>query len=85
METWYLLEDGSVADPADVKPDEHGVLRCGEVAAVMRSPGVPMTRSVNADAERAKKKPPPPPKTPPAAPRRDVQAEPPTSRPYRTR
>jgi hypothetical protein len=55
-ETWYVLEDDSVADPQHVLADKDGALRHASGAAVkMRSPGVPMTRSVDADKERAKR------------------------------
>lgn len=47
-ETWYVLEDGSVVNPSEVTND-NGILshKSGKVA--MRSPGVPMSRSVLLD------------------------------------
>lgn len=55
QETWYVLEDGSSADPKDVAPDAAGVLRHKSgMAVAMRSPGVPSSRGVDPDVERAK-------------------------------
>jgi hypothetical protein len=55
LETWYILEGGGVADPAEVSTDEAGRLvhSSGELVA-MRGPGVPLSRSVDAEAERHK-------------------------------
>lgn len=54
-ETWYVLEDGSVADPIEVAPDNDGALRhIGGKAVAMRRHDCPSSRSVDADAERAK-------------------------------
>lgn len=56
-ETWYVLEDGRVADPSECGPDVEGVLtHVGGVKVAMRLPNCPMSRSVDADAERAKAK-----------------------------
>jgi hypothetical protein len=45
-DTWYVLEDGSKADPNDVTPDDSGVLRNkGGVAVAMRG-SVPHTSGV---------------------------------------
>lgn len=54
-EPWYVLEDGTRADPTDVEPDDSGVLRHNKSgkAVAMRSPGVPMTSG--ADAKKAMK------------------------------
>lgn len=53
-ETWYVLEDGNVVDPGEVAPDESGVLRHKNGAAVAMRGDVPSTRGVDADEERAK-------------------------------
>lgn len=57
-ETWYVLEDGSVADPRDVVPDEAGVLRHSKsgVAVAMRG-DAHSSRGVDPEEERAKAKP----------------------------
>jgi hypothetical protein len=53
--TWYVLEDGTSADPAEVSPDEKGVLRHKSGAAVaMRDTDTPRARSVDVEEERAK-------------------------------
>ena len=54
-QTWYVLEDGSVADPAEVAPDKNGVLRHRRGAVAMRG-DVPSTRGVDPEEERAKAK-----------------------------
>lgn len=60
-ETWYVLEDGSVADPNECACDEAGVLRHQSGAAVAMNGHVPKSRGVDdADAERAKAKEPAP-------------------------
>lgn len=52
--TWYVLEDGSAADPSDVSPDKEGVLRHrGGMAVAMRG-DVPRSRSVDVEAEMKK-------------------------------
>lgn len=54
-ETWYLLEDGTVADPNDVAPDEQGALRHKTGVAVAMRGAVPHTTGVDdAEAERAR-------------------------------
>lgn len=64
--TWYVLEDETVADPADVAPDDQGVLRTKEGKAVAMRNGVPRSRGVDperansADAAPTKTDPPPP-------------------------
>lgn len=57
-ETWYLLKDGTYADPSECSTGEDGVLRHknGMEVAMRDNPNVPSTRSVDADAERAKGK-----------------------------
>ena len=46
--TWYVLEDGSPVDPAEVSPRADGRLvhASGKLIA-MRSPDCPMTRGVD--------------------------------------
>lgn len=53
-ETWYVLEDGSIADPNDVLTDEKGKLAHRDGVAVAMRGDIPHSRSVDADAERAK-------------------------------
>ena len=55
-ETWYVLEDGSVADQADVYHDGTRLRHKGGVAVAMRG-DVPSSRSVDPEAERAKAQP----------------------------
>ena len=55
-ETWYVLEDGSVADQADVYHDGTGLRHKDGVAVAMRG-DVPSSRSVDPDEERAKARP----------------------------
>jgi hypothetical protein len=48
METWYVLEDGSFADPRDVAIGADGILRHNDgVAVAMRSAGVPRSRGMS--------------------------------------
>jgi len=55
IETWYELEDGRVVDPNECVSDAKGVLTHSSGAKVaMRFPDCPMSRSVDADRERAK-------------------------------
>lgn len=57
-ETWYVLEDGAVADPNDVAPDEAGALRHKSGIAVALRGAVPHTIGVDdAEAERARQEP----------------------------
>lgn len=73
-ETWYVLEDGTVADPSECAPDEYGVLRHkGGVAVALRE-NVPRSRSVDPDDEHGK----------PKHKSRELKAEAP-KKPYRTR
>lgn len=53
-ETWYVLEDGTAADPNEVAPDEAGVLRHKNGAAVAMRGQVPSSRGVDPVEERAK-------------------------------
>ncbi len=55
-ETWYVLEDGSVADPADVYHDGAGLRHKNGIAVAMRG-DVPSSRSVDFEEERAKAQP----------------------------
>lgn len=71
-ETWYVLEDGSVADPAEVATDNGGVLRHASGVAVAMKGQVPSSRGVDPDEERAKVK------------GRDMKPEP-AKRGYKTR
>lgn len=52
-ETWYVLEDGRVADPNDVVTDEKGTLAHKDGLAVAMRGDIPHSRSVDADVERA--------------------------------
>lgn len=53
-ETWYVLENGNVADPNECAPDEAGkMVHSSGVAVAMRG-HVPSSRGVDADEERAK-------------------------------
>jgi hypothetical protein len=62
METWYVLEDGAVADPRDVSPDAGGVLRHKSGVAVAMRGDVPSSRSVDPNQERTKSQPKPKPR-----------------------
>lgn len=59
IETWYVMDDNSVADPSAVAPDAKGVLRHKDGRAVAYRPdGLgPRTRSVDPAEEAAKAKP----------------------------
>lgn len=52
-ETWYVLEDDTVADPKDVAPDESGVLRHKDGQAVAMGPYGPRSRGVDVEAREA--------------------------------
>jgi hypothetical protein len=54
METWYVMEDGSCGDPREIEIGSDGVLRHRDGRAVAMAPHGPRSRSVDADAERAK-------------------------------
>lgn len=83
METWYVLEDGSAADPRSVVRGEDGRLRHKDGRKVDYRPHGPRSRSVDPSAERAKAPPPAP--QPPAAPAaKEMKPEEPKSR-YVTR
>lgn len=51
-ETWYVLETGRAVSPSEVQRDADGRLTHADGAVAMRG-DVPMTRSVNPEAERA--------------------------------
>jgi len=53
-ETWYVLEDGSVVDPAEVSPGQGESLVHRSGVRVARRGDVPSTRSIIPDEERAK-------------------------------
>lgn len=55
-ETWYVLEDGKVADPADVGHDDAGNLVHKSGVPVARRGDAYSSRSVDPDEERAKGK-----------------------------
>jgi hypothetical protein len=52
-ETWYLLEDGSVADPREVSPDAAGKLRHKNGVYVAMRGDAYSSRGVDPEAERA--------------------------------
>lgn len=49
IETWYVLEDGSVADPREVAPDERGRLVHKSGVAVAVGPHGPRSRGVDTE------------------------------------
>lgn len=53
-DTWYVLEDGSVADPSECAPDDNGRLRHKGGAAVAMRGDAYSSRGVDPDQERAK-------------------------------
>lgn len=63
-DTFYVLEDGSKADPNDVAPDDKGALRHKSGVAVAMRGSVPRTSGVG----------PEPAKTAPAAKDREMKA-----------
>jgi hypothetical protein len=61
-ETWYVLADGTPADPAEVAPGADGVLRHKSGVAVAYGPHGPRSRGMSADdiaAARAAREAPP--------------------------
>lgn len=54
QETWYVLEDGTFADPNEVAPDDAGTLRHKDGLAVAMRGQVPHSRGVDPEEERAK-------------------------------
>lgn len=58
-ETWYKLENGAVADPADVSPGDDGRLVHSSGVAVAMKGGVPSSIGVDPEVERAKASPAP--------------------------
>jgi hypothetical protein len=81
-ETWYVLEDDTVADPREVSADKAGILRHSNGLAVQMRGDVPRSRGVDPDRERAGRSAPKPPDAKPAA--KDVAAEKPKGG-YKTR
>src|SRR5215217_3829912 len=57
-ETWYVLENGFLADPADVSAGDDGrLVNSDGVLVALRTSGVPLSYGVDdADAERAAQK-----------------------------
>lgn len=55
-ETWYVLEDGSVASPSEVAPDAKGMLRHKSGEAVAMRGDAYSSRSVDVDEEAKKPK-----------------------------
>jgi len=82
-ETWYVMVDGSVADPREISPDKDGILRHKDGRAVAYAPHGPRSRSVDVDAPAAgkRRKPEKEAETPETA---DMQPETP-KRGYKTR
>lgn len=75
-ETWYVMEDGTAADPRDIVSDDKGILKHKDGRAVAYSEHGPRSRSVDTDEDQAKAK--PKPKS------REMRSEEPKL-PYRTR
>ena len=73
VETWYVLEDGSVADPNACAPDNAGILRYKTGQAVALRGNAYSSRSVNPDDHRDK--PAEPERQKRAYNRRDLKAE----------
>lgn len=89
-ETWYVLEDGRAVDPAECSPDATGwLIHASGVKVAMRLADCPMSRGVDADAERAKAAAPADSAAAGQADAKDMKPEePPAARPkpgYRTR
>lgn len=86
--TWYVLDDGSAADPADIVTGNDGKLasKDGRKVAYREDGVTPRSRGVDPDAERAKKAAPPPKVDPkaPATVTRDLKADTPKGG-YKTR
>lgn len=55
MPTWYVMEDGSCCDPADIAPDDNGILRHSDGRAVAYAPHGPRSRSVEPEGEPQRK------------------------------
>jgi hypothetical protein len=47
--TWYVMEDGSVADPSDISPTPEGKLKHKDGRLVAMRGEVPSTRGVHAE------------------------------------
>jgi hypothetical protein len=53
IETWYLLKDGTYADPSECSTGKDGVLRHKNgMEVAMRDASTPSTSSVDADKQR---------------------------------
>jgi hypothetical protein len=57
--TWYVLENGNVADPSECAPGKGGILTHKSGVAVEMRGETPRSRGVDPDEERAKAKPKP--------------------------
>jgi hypothetical protein len=53
-ETWYVLEDGTKADPKDVAPDDSGALRHSSGVAVAMRGDVPRTSGTGEPAAKVR-------------------------------
>lgn len=49
METWYIMADGSIADPREVSPDEGGILHHVDGRAVAYAGHGPRARMISAE------------------------------------
>lgn len=54
VETWYIMEDGSVGDPREVSMGPDGKLTHTDGRKVAYAPHGPRSRGVDPEAERAK-------------------------------
>ena len=52
-ETWYILEDGSAADPALIRTGDDGILAHEDGRKVAYGPHGPRSRSVDLEMENA--------------------------------
>jgi len=66
-ETWYVMADGTVGDPREIRADADGVLRHSDGRAVAYAPHGPRSRSVDVEALQARPAEPVAPPVPPAA------------------
>lgn len=56
METWYVLEDGEVAHPSQIKPDAKDNLKHKDGRMVAMRGEVPSTRGVHPEEHQVKSK-----------------------------
>lgn len=70
METWYVLEDGSPGDPAQIGHDDKGRLRHSDGRAVAYGPHGPRSRGMSESDIAAAREMKPEPKVAPAPPKR---------------